>query len=163
MPEDRTLKNIEERLARLESAFSNRPAAAQLGGVSAQLPGTVVDPAPWGGQPGGWMPIRVPIGPIGDPAPWGGQPGGWVPIRTPIGPIGDPPPWGGGFVGVQPGGWTSIRGPIGNIGDPPPFDLGRLTSEQLEASLHSISAERIRLDSMETMIKGRLAALKEAK
>jgi hypothetical protein len=55
---------------------------------------------------------------------------------------------------------TSL-GRIGHIGDPPPIDISRLTASQLESSLHTINAERSRLDSMETMIKQQLETLKQ--
>jgi hypothetical protein len=68
--------------------------------------------------------------------------------------IGDPPPddlgrWGGwGRIG-----WRPIPIPIPEPGDPVPIDISRLSRAQLELSLQSIKAHRIRLDAMETMIK----------
>jgi len=52
-------------------------------------------------------------------------------------------------------------GRIGQIGDPPPIDVSRLTISQLESSLHTINAERARMDSMETMIKQQLDRLRQ--
>jgi len=44
-------------------------------------------------------------------------------------------------------------GRIGQVGDPAPIDLGSLSISQLESTLHSIVAEKARLESMESMIK----------
>ncbi len=52
-------------------------------------------------------------------------------------------------------------GRIGHIGDPPPLDVSRLSISQLESSLHTINAEKARLNSMETMIKQQLETLKK--
>jgi len=52
---------------------------------------------------------------------------------------------------------------VGPIGDPPPIDVSRFSVAQLEAALHSISAEKARLGSMETMIKQQLDKLKGQK
>lgn len=95
-------------------------------------------------------------GPVVDPAPWWAG-GGWRVPRWPIPSPVDPAPWwGGGF-----GGHFQIRPPIGPIGDPAPFDISRLNEAQLEASLHTIHAERARLDSLENLINGQLEKLKE--
>jgi hypothetical protein len=80
-----------------------------------------------------------------DPAPW------------PT-PVVDPAPWGG--IGVVRPTATTL-GRIGQIGDPPPIDVSRFTASQLEAALHTINAEKARLNSMETMIKQQLDKLKQ--
>ena len=168
--DDTILKRIEERLTRLEATLS------QGGPGSFGSPGgAVVDPPPWGG--GG--------GTVSDPAPWPGghypyYPFPWRPFPFPH-PIADPAPWGGQFGG-QFGGWryptpnpiadpapnpffqgsmSARRLNFGPIGDPPPIDIGRFTISQLESSLHTINAERARLDAMESMVKGRIAELKK--
>jgi hypothetical protein len=46
-------------------------------------------------------------------------------------------------------------------GDPPPPDLSRLSKVQLETMLHSINAEKARLDSMEAMVKKQLEAVNQ--
>jgi hypothetical protein len=161
--DDTILKRIEERLTRLEGVLSQGGGPGSFG----QPGGTVVDPPPWGG------------GIVSDPAPWPGghyYPFPWRPFPFPN-PIADPAPWGGGQYG---GGWripNPIADPapypffqaslaarrinVGPIGDPPPIDIGRFTISQLEASLHTINAERARLDSMESMVKHRIAELKK--
>ena len=94
-------------------------------------------------------------GPVVDPAPWGGG-SGWCFPRWPIPIPVDPSPWwSSGF-----GGFPS-RPPIGPIGDPPPFDLSNLNLAQLELSLHTINAEKARLDSLENLVKNQIAKLKE--
>jgi hypothetical protein len=49
--------------------------------------------------------------------------------------------------------------PVG--GDPPPPDLSRLSIQQLEATIHTISAERARLDAMEAMVNKQIETLKK--
>ena len=68
-----------------------------------------------------------------DPGRWGGWP--WWP-RFPI-PFPRPDP-----------------------GDPVPIDISRFSRAQLELSLESIKAQRIRLDAVEDMIKGQLKQTK---
>jgi hypothetical protein len=182
MADEEVLKRIEARLTRLEAAIAQ---GAQGGGGPTNVAapgGAIVDPAPWWG--GGWVPWRpIPIttpivNPVSDPAPWGG---GRPPVFTnPIGTIADPAPWGGGVFGRSPGfpspigviadpaPWASVFSRpsgfpthIGPIADPAPADLGRFTSTQLESSLHTIAAERARLDAVERMIKERIANLKK--
>jgi len=161
--DDTILKRIEERLTRLEGIFT------QGGGAGSSQPGgAVVDPPPWGGGPVSdpapwpvycppWQRYPYPFPhPIADPAPWGGQyGGGW---RYPN-PIADPAPF--PFQSQLQGAMAARRFNIGPIGDPPPIDIGRFTISQLESSLHTINAERARLDSMESMVKGRIAELKK--
>lgn len=167
MSDDR-IKILEERLMRLESFISQQPTARP--GVAG--PGTVVDPAPY---PGGWGYPRP--RPVVDPAPWPWWGGGhqhWPPYIVdpapwPPHPVVDPAPWPNPIVDpaasidrmrATAAAATSL-GRIGHIGDPPPIDISRLTASQLESSLHTINAERSRLDSMETMIKQQLETLKQ--
>jgi hypothetical protein len=49
---------------------------------------------------------------------------------------------------------------MGPIGDPPPIDVSRFSISQLEATLHSINAEKARLSSIETMVTQQLDKLK---
>lgn len=177
MATEDSLKRIEERLTRLEAALAQQP-----GGPGGFTPpgGAVVDPAPWGGGGGGgWVFHPRPIpSPVVDPAPWwygGWGPRGWLPPTVHPGawpnpvvdpgpwpnPVVDPVPWGGGvFTPGRPGSATTF-GRIGQIGDPPPIDVSRLSVSQLESALHTINAERARLDSMETMIKQQLDRAKQ--
>ncbi|MCA1692576.1 MAG: hypothetical protein ABR540_06845 [Acidimicrobiales bacterium] len=41
-------------------------------------------------------------------------------------------------------------------GDPSPVDIGRLSKVQLQATLHQLAAERVRLESMEALVKEQL-------
>jgi len=166
MAEDR-MKILEERLTRLESTLAQRAGiSGGGGGVSAGL-GTISDPPPWQFSHWAYYPRRIPS-PVVDPAPWpgGGWGGGWGGWRPPI-TISDPPPWPGFVVdpapppqvfdpGVLQSSASAALGRIGRIGDPPPPDLTRLTVIQLESALHSIAAEKARLDSMEQMVKRQL-------
>lgn len=138
--DEEILKRIEERLTRLEAGLAQGATAAAVGP---------------GGGPGSFVP---PGGFVVDPAPWGGG-GGWISggWGRPPGVVVDPAPWGGG------GGWGRppvITAPSGPIGDPAPFDISRFTLTQLETSLHSIAADKARLDSTEKLIKERIKALK---
>ena len=172
MAEDR-MKILEERLTRLESTLAQRASGISGGGGGfTAVPGTISDPPPW--QLGNWTyyPRRVPS-PVVDPAPWpgGGWGGGWGGWRPPI-TITDPPPW-PGFV-VDPAPQPQVFDPnllqsaAASLGrrivspiDPPPPDLTRLTVIQLESALHSIAAEKARLDSMEQMVKKQLETAKK--
>jgi hypothetical protein len=157
MADEEALKRIEARLTRLEAAITQGgggpPSVAPPGGA-------IVDPGPWGGGGwggwGGWGGVRpISIAPISiDPAPWGGV---RPTIPSPIGPIGDPAPFGGAAFSR----WPFFPGHVGPVGDPPPVDLSRFSQQQLESSLHTIAAERARLDSTEAMIKERIATLKK--
>ena len=143
-----SLKRIEERLTRLEATLAQQPGGQ--GGGFTPPGGVVVDPAPYpfGGGPGGggtWVYHPRPM-PVVDPAPFPS-------------PVVDPAPWGGGFLQVRPTLGTTF-GRIGQVGDPPPIDVSRFTIPQLEGSLHTINAERARLNSLETMIKQQLDKLK---
>jgi hypothetical protein len=44
-------------------------------------------------------------------------------------------------------------------GDPVPFDISRLSRVQLQLSLESIKAERIRLDALEEQVNRQIAQL----
>jgi hypothetical protein len=54
------------------------------------------------------------------------------------------------------------RMPGGGVTDPSPEDLARLTVTELQAQLHRIKAEKLRLDSFETILNERLDSLKNA-
>lgn len=58
--------------------------------------------------------------------------------------------------------WGGIGGhvPVGPHVDPVPIDISRLTKAQLEVSLESIKAQRIRLDAMENVIKEQLKQMR---
>src|SRR5262245_20081753 len=161
MADEEALKRIEARLTGLEAAVDQR--APGGGGPPGVAPpgGAIVDPVPWGGGGwGGWGGVR-PIAihpPISiDPAPWGGVRPGVIPTPIGIGPIGDTAPFGGGVASRS----QFLPGHIGAVGDPPPIDLSRFSLQQLESSLHTIAAERARLDATEGMIKERIATLKK--
>lgn len=157
MGDDR-IKILEERLTRLEAAFTQQPSAR-----AAFPPNVVVDPAPY---PGWGYPRPYPR-PVVDPAPWwGGHP--WPPhvVVDPApfpNPIVDPAASAehlrataaaaglGGRIGHI--GDPATFSHFGHIADPAPIDVSRFSVAQLEAMLHTINAERSRLDSMETLIK----------
>ena len=159
MPVEDSLKRIEERLTRLEAALAQQPSAP--GGFT--VPGgAVVDPAPW--PRAGWAIQRPNPSPVVDPAPWWA--GGWGPTRWPVphpvvdpapwpNYVVDPAPWGGGHLPTGTAAST-LFGRIGHVGDPPPIDVSRLSVSQLESALHTIAAERARLDATEQMIKQQL-------
>jgi hypothetical protein len=70
-------------------------------------------------------------------------------------PSPDDIPRGGGGWGWL-GGQRYIPIPWPNPGDPVPIDISRLTRAQLQVSLESIKAQRIRLDAVENMIQQQL-------
>ena len=142
MANEDIMKRIEERLTRLEATLSQGPAA---GGFTPPG-GAVVDPAPWGGA-WGFHPRWPFPHPIVDPGP--------------ASPVVDPAPFGGGGFGQARAAFGPAFGRIGPIGDPAPPDLSRLSVSQLEASLHTINAEKARLDSMHAMIKQQLDKMKQ--
>ena len=161
MADDR-IKILEERLTRLESALAQRPSAT-TGGTGGFTPpgGVIVDSAPWAGR-------QAQI----DPVPWIYW-GGWRrPWPTPVVdpgpfpmPVVDPAPWPNPVadpaVFAQSAATAATLGRIGKIGDPPPPDVSRFTLQQLEATIHSIAAERARLDAMEEMVKKQIETLKK--
>lgn len=163
MAEDK-IKILEERLTRLEAALTQRPSGT--GGFTAPG-GVIVDPAPYGGgygfhpRPwgGGYGYPRWP--PYVDPAPWPPyvDPAPWPPyVADPApwpGTVSDPAPYGGGAY-ANAAITARILGRIGHVGDPAPIDFTRLSVSQLESTLHSINAEKARLDSLETMVKKQL-------
>jgi len=158
MLEDDALKRIEARLTRLEATLSQQPAGA------APNINAVVDPGPWpggwGGWGGGWGGRPHPIV---DPAVFAAQsyapqyryhpPFIVDPLPWPYGPTVDPATHAGAAQASATSAFFRRPGPVM---DPPPIDVSRFTVEQLEASLHSISAEKARLNSMETMVRQQL-------
>jgi len=182
MADDDKFKLLEDRLTRIEAILTQRVPTGGGGGVTPPGGGVVVDPAPWGGGGGGWQyrPRPFPT-PVVDPAPWwtGGwgrprwpypypnpivDPGPWpTPVVDPAPwptPVVDPAPWGGGAT-FHPAASAMAFGRVGPVGDPPPFDFGALSISQLESSLHSVAAERARLDSLEATIKQQLERAKQ--
>ena len=169
MAEER-LKILEERLTRLEANLQRASAAGGAGGGGGgftAVPGTVSDPAPWGGGGGGWTFYPRPLpSPVVDPAPW---PYGWGRPRWPHAiadpapfptPVVDPAPWPNPIA--DPAVFAqSLAGRIGRVADPAPPDVTRLSLVQLESALHSLAAERARLDSMEQMLKKQLETAKK--
>jgi hypothetical protein len=127
--------------------------------------------------------------PKGDPPPddlvrWRGSPLearlGEILRRNP-GWFVDPPPedflnvrlldlirrWRGGFTDPAPEDLGNVRLrdilqriPGGGIVDPPPEDIARLTKAEVEAQLHKINAEMVRLKSLERLFHERLGSLK---
>jgi hypothetical protein len=187
MADDDALKKLEARLTRLEATLAQQPSGTGTGGVTPPG-GAVVDPAPWppGGW-GGWGPYRWPH-PITDPAAFAAgvrwphpiisDPAVFAagarwphPIVDPAAfasgpwghpwptPIVDPAVFAGGAQSQAAAATTLAR--IGQVGDPPPVDVSRFTIPQLEATLHSINAEKARLASMETMVTQQLDKLKK--
>src|ERR1700752_122840 len=173
MAEER-MKIVEERLTRLEAALTQRGTGGGTGtGGGFPPPGGVVpDPGPWPG--GSWQFVPRPIpSPVVDPAPWAWG-GGWTRPRWPTPvvdpgpfpmPVVDPAPWPSPVVDPAVFAQANLAATLGRIrpvgGDPPPPDLSRLSVSQLEATVHSISAERARLDAMESMVKKQIDALKK--
>nr|UXE44419.1 hypothetical protein Hi04_10k_c2294_00013 [uncultured bacterium] len=168
---DDALKKLEDRLTRLEAALSQ-------GGAAAGFPpgGAVVDPGPWPGGGWGWHPtwphpVVDPAAfyrPVVDPAAYHRpvvDPAAYHrPVVDPAAyhrPVVDPAAYPRPVVDpaayprpiVDPAAFARI-GYVG--GDPPPPDVSRFSSAQLQASLHSIAAERARLDAMETLIRQQL-------
>src|SRR5262249_37436503 len=98
-------------------------------------------------------------------APWAGWGGGWGwypywprPVVDPAAfhrPVVDP-------AAFHPAPSAAAFASIGHVGgDPPPLDISRFSVAQLQASLHSIAAEKARLDAMETLIKQQLDKAKQ--
>jgi len=173
MADDR-IKILEERLTRLESVLAQRQTGTGGGGGFTPPGGVIVDSAPWAGSQMQFVQRQIPS-PVVDPAPWpywGGW-GGWGRPRWPTPvvdpgpfptPVVDPAPWPPSHI-VDPAVFAqsaaAALGRIGKIGDPPPPDFSRLSVQQLEATIHSISAERARLDAMEEMVKKQIDTLKK--
>ena len=168
MADDR-IKILEERLTRLEATLAQRAGTGTGGGGGFTPPGgVIVDSAPWAGNQ--FQFFQRPPSPVVDPAPWpywGGWPRPWpTPVVDPgpfPHPVVDPAPWRGHIVdpAVFAQSAAAQLGRMGPIGDPPPPDLSRLSVQQLEATIHSISAERARLDAMEEMVKKQIETLKK--
>jgi hypothetical protein len=76
-------------------------------------------------------------------------------------PIGDPAPddWGRPWYGRRWQWQVPIPIPRPDPGDPVPFDISRLSRVQLQLSLESIKAERIRLDALEEQVKRQIGEL----
>jgi len=172
MADDR-IKILEERLTRLEATLAQRQTGPGTSGGFTPPGGVIVDSAPWAGNQFQFIPRPSPVV---DPAPWpywGGGWGGWGRPRwpTPIvdpgpfpTPVVDPAPWHSPVVDPAVFAQSAAAAlgrfrPVG--GDPPPPDLSRLSVQQLEATIHGISAERARLDAMEEMVKKQIEALKK--
>jgi hypothetical protein len=158
MANEDVLKRLEERLTRLEATLAQAPTAT-FGGFTPPG-GAVVDPAPWGG---GWSfhPRWPWPHPVVDPGPWP------RPVVDPVPwprPIADPAPTftAADLAAVSQARAAASLGRIGTLGgDPPPPDISRFTAIQLEATLHSIAAEKTRLTAMETMVKQQLEKVKQ--
>ena len=156
MAADDALKRIEERLARLETQLAQGAPG-----------GAVVDPPawPWGGWPR--PPHRPWPGPIVDKAAYARVPQ----VSAVVDPavyrpsyIADPAPWPISYADPQPSPWAlpAALPWVGHVGgDPPPSDFSRFSVAQLEASLHTIAAEKSRLTAMEGMIKQLLEKQKQ--
>jgi hypothetical protein len=167
MAEER-LKILEERLTRLEANLQ-RASTAGGGFTGPGGPGgPITDSPPW---PIGNLAFAARPSPVVDPAPW---PYGWGRPRF----IADPAPYPYPHPVVDPAPWPnpiadpavfaqslaasqSLAGRIGRVADPAPPDVSRLTVVQLESALHSIAAEKARLDSMEQMVKRQLETAKK--
>jgi hypothetical protein len=161
MSAEDSLKKLEERLTRLEAALAQQQQPTGPGGFTPPG-GAVVDPAPYPGG-GRWGYYRWPH-PVVDPLPWPHpvvDPGPWP--HTVV----DPAPWPRPVVdpaprpSVETASAAAAFGRIGHVGDPPPPDLSRLNISQLEASLHSINAEKARLSSLEALINQHLERAKK--
>jgi hypothetical protein len=162
MAEER-LKILEERLTRLEA---NLQRASAGGGGFTTPGGPITDSPPW---PIGNLAFAARPSPVVDPAPW---PYGWgrprfiadpAPYPHPIvdpapwpNPIADPAVFAQSLAASQ-----SLAARIGRVADPAPPDVTRLSVVQLESALHSIAAERARLDSMEQLINKQLETAKK--
>jgi uncharacterized small protein (DUF1192 family) len=174
MADDR-LKILEERLTRLEARLAQQAPTTGTGGGFTPPGGVIVDSAPWASsqlqqlQQLQQQQFFHRPSPVVDPAPWPYYPGGWgrpwpTPVVDPLPyphPVVDPAPW---RHIVDPAVFAhsaASLGHIGRIADPPPPDLSRLSVQQLEATIHSISAERARLDAMEEMVKKQIETLKK--
>ena len=141
---DDKMKILEQRLTRLEAALTQQPGGT--GGFT-QPGGVVSDPAPWPYPYHPRYPWPWPPHIVSDPAPW------------PPNIVSDPAPMPQSVLTNQlQNQAVSARtlGRIGQVGDPAPPDFSRLSAAQLEATLHSINAEKARLDSMHSLIQKHL-------
>jgi len=164
MADDR-IKILEERLTRLEATLAQRPTGTGGAGGGFTPPGgVIVDSAPWAGSQ--FQTVAAPT----DPVPWFYWRPRWpMPVVDPgpfPHPVVDPAPWHSHIVDpavfAQSAATAAALGRIRPVGgDPPPPDLSRLSIQQLEATVHSISAERTRLDAMEEMVKKQIETLKK--
>jgi hypothetical protein len=175
MADDDRLKLLEDRLTRIEAALTQRGPGGGGGGVTPPGGGVVVDPAPYGGHP--WQQFqqfqqlqqlrqRAAASPVVDPAPWWAG-GGWGRPRWtwPPSPVVDPAPWPQYITDPAPWPPHYISDPAPRppfISDPAPIDFGSLSLSQLESTLHSLNAERARLDSLETTVKQQIERAKKA-
>ena len=154
---DAEMKALDARLTRIETALAQQQQHAH---TTAQIPGgAVVDPAPWPGGGGGWGWPHWPHWPwphpIVDSATFAARRPGV--LGPNIGAVADPA---ASHLQTSAFGQEALH-KIGHTGgDPPPIDVSRFSIAQLEASLHSINAEKARLASMETMINQQLTKLK---
>lgn len=98
-----------------------------------------------------------PGGVVVDPAPWGG---GWGWPHWPH-PVVDPAVFHRPVVDSPAFHQAASAARFGPNVDPAPTDITRFSAAQLQASLHSIAAEKSRLDAMETLIKQHLDKTKE--
>ena len=168
MADDR-VKILEERLTRLEARLAQQPTGTGGGGGFTPPGGVIVDSAPWAASQ--FQQFFPRPSPVVDPAPWPYYPGGWGrPWPTPVvdpgpfpHPVVDPAPW---RHIVDPAVFAqSAAAQLGRFrpvgGDPPPPDLSRLSIQQLEATVHSIAAEKARLDAMEEMVNKQIETLKK--
>jgi len=163
MADDR-IKILEERLTRLEATLSQRATGTGGGGGFTPPGGVIVDSAPWASSQ--FQTVASPT----DPVPWFYWRPRWpTPVVDPgpfPHPVVDPAPWHSHIVDpavfAQSVATAAALGRIRPVGgDPPPPDLSRLSLQQLEATIHSISAERTRLDAMEEMVKKQIETLKK--
>lgn len=76
--------------------------------------------------------------------------------------------WRGGFTDPAPDDLTNVRLrdliqriPGGGFTDPSPEDIGRLTRPELEAQLHKVNTEMVRLKSLERLLSDRLSQFQE--
>lgn len=145
MSEDAT-KTLEARLAYLETTVSQLTALLSRG---TGLPINVDPPAwPWGGWGAGGV-FRPPINVDPPASPWATAAYYRLPVNV------DPPPWPWGLGGGV------YRPPTGPVIDPVPVDFTRVPASHLEATLHSIHAEKARLASLEALITQQLEKVKE--
>lgn len=76
-----------------------------------------------------------------------------------FGPVTDPAPDDFGRGWHLPPSWWDRDWRIPKPGDPSPLDFSRFSRVQLQMTLHTIQAERVRLDSMETLVNEQMKSL----